>query len=139
MSLKASGWAVSSCFDAYFDESEQTTSNFRIRTSINGYYGDIGPRHHLDSHDVRIVPVSDCCYKVVGTLVNNHSFALEGTGVAAVNVFDAHGTIVGCTEVSTDALQPGESQVFETYWLHEKQGHPATGVLVQAFAWPLDE
>ena len=38
----------------------------------------------------------------------------------AITVFDGTGMAVECADVSTSVLQLGQSQVFETNWLHEK-------------------
>lgn len=139
VSSKASGWGIASCFDALLDENEQTTESFRIRTSVDDFFGDVGPRTHLETFDVRIVPVHEGSYKVVGQVRNQHDFPVRGTGMMAITVLDAAGTVVECADVSTDDLQPGQTQVFETFWLHEKVGRPAAVVETQCFVQPLGQ
>lgn len=137
VAIKASGWGMTSCFDSYLDDSEQGTETFRIRTSVDDFFGDVGPRVHLEPFDVSLIPVAEGSYKVVGQVRNPHTFPVEGTGMMAVTVYDGAGTAVECTEVSTDVLQPEQTQVFETNWLHEKAGHIASRVEVQGVVRPL--
>ncbi|MBK8541937.1 MAG: hypothetical protein IPL60_18355 [Ardenticatenia bacterium] len=137
VAIKASGWGAVSCFDTYLDDNEQAAESFRIRTSVDDFFGDIGPRVHLEPFDVSMVPVSDSSYKVVGQVRNPHAFPVEDTGMMAITVFDGTGMAVECADVSTSVLQPGQSQVFETNWLHEKVGHLAAWVEVQGFVRPL--